>query len=196
MKIETTPVYSCLIIAIILLAIACSKNSGTPSEPNQYGGKDLNNQLSQQEKTLIGTWYFVHEVFNLKNGSDSISTKTLIDYGSINETDTLHFFSTQFVGHAGYCPLVAPDSLKNIVKTCNSFTEYLESCFSDYISGWFIRDNVLVNYTGLYGPGVPTVMDYRPIVTLNNDSLVFVYPDMVEDSLKTYTQRKPVFYKQ
>lgn len=186
-----------ILIILILCTIACSKDSTDLAEYHQYGGKDLYNQLSQQEKSLIGTWYFAHEIFNLKNGNDSISTQSLIDYRYMpsNETDTLHFFSSQFVGHALYCPLVAPDSLKNWVKTCNSFTGYFLNCFPDYIFGWFIRDNILVNYTGLYGPDLPIVMQYFPIEKLNNDSLVFVYQDHSNDSVAKFNKRMPVFYK-
>ena len=47
-----------ILIFLILCIIACSKDAGY-SNRDQYGGKDLFDQLSQQEKTLfVGTWYF------------------------------------------------------------------------------------------------------------------------------------------
>ena len=58
---------------LMLFAVAYSKSSDPASEPDQYGCRDLYNELSQQEKTLVGTWYFAYEIFNLKNRSDSIS---------------------------------------------------------------------------------------------------------------------------
>jgi hypothetical protein len=187
------------LIFLILCIVACSKNHDS-SAPNQYGGKDLYNQLSPQEKTLIGTWYFAHEVFKLKNGTDSISTKSLIDYGpGVNETDTLQFYSTELVGDNMFGPLVAPDSLKAILKLMRekSLTAYLEFSESVGLGGWFIRDNILIDYPGL-GVNAWTgnlEIQYFPIEKLDNDSLVFLYLDLSNNPLASYNTRKPVFYR-
>jgi hypothetical protein len=183
------------LLITMLLAIACSKNANTGSAPDQYGGKDLYSELSQQEKMLLGTWYFSYEIFNLKNGTDSISTEPLIIY-TYDATDTLRFLSTQFVGTNIYCPFIAPDSLKDSLKTAHCFTGYLLNCLPDYISGWFIRNNMIVNYSGLFDSNMQPYMNYLPIEKLTDDSLIFIYPEHLDsDSLKTYFNRKPVYNK-
>lgn len=182
-------------LVLLVLILACKRDtSNLMQNVNFYGGIDLYNQLTLQEKKLLGKWHFSHEIFKLTNGNDSISTTSLISYGSLNETDTLQFFSTKFVGSTQFCPYVAPDSLSESVKALHAFTGYINNCFPDHVSGWFIRDNILVNYSGSYGPTNPIIMNYLPIVQLNNDSLVFQYDDHYGFPV-SYTSRTPVFKK-
>jgi len=186
-----------LLIFLILSITACNKNHNSPG-PNQYGGKNLYNQLSPQEKTLVGTWYFAHEIFKLKNGNDSISSKSLIDYGpGVNETDTLQFYSTQLVGDNVYGPDVPPDSLKAILKLMKekTLTAYLEFSYPLGLGGWFIRDNILVDYHGGLDVNGNLLIQYFPIEKLDNDSLVFLYLDLSNIPLSTYNTRTPVFYR-
>jgi hypothetical protein len=177
----------------LLTLFGCKKNYEILQNVNQLGGVDLYDQLSQQERILIGTWYFSHEVFVLSNGMDSVSTESMYDYGSQNQTDSIRFYSTKFVGSEQYCPFIAPDSLKESLKAQHSFTNYMDICSPDNVSGWFIRNNILINYTGSYNGGGPSTMNYLNIIQLNNDSLVFEYDDQY--AYATYTLRKPVFKK-
>lgn len=180
-------------IMLTLLVFSCSSNN-QDLPPDQYGGDELINSLSNMERKLIGTWYFAYEIFELKNGSDSIVNHSGIDYGNLEVTDTLKFYSTEFVGFDDVCPMKSPDSLDNKLKTYYFQTAYFLSCFPTYNGGWYIENDNLVNYWGVPDT-FETPIEYFEIESITNDSLVFVYKDSTNINLLWAKKRTPVFYR-
>jgi len=180
-------------LLIILFTFSCSSNDNEIRDSDQYSGTDLFNEMSQQERQLLGTWYFAYEVYTLNNGLDSIVNHSLINYGNNIATDTLKFFSSNFVGFNDYCPFPAPNSIANSLKTSYTETAYLLNCFPTYNGGWYIENNKLFNYWGIDGSA--DTMESFVVNEVNNDSLVFVYRDSTNINLTWAKKRTPVFYK-
>ncbi|MDG5493010.1 hypothetical protein [Psychroserpens sp. SPM9] len=178
---------------LILVIISCSNSDTLAPEPDQYSGIDLFSEMSDQERTLLGTWSFGYEIFKLNSGNDSIVYHSLLNYGNTDRTDSIKFYASKFVGFEDYCPIKAPNTLANKLKTYYLETAYISACFPTYNGGWYIENNRLYNYWGLDGSA--ETMESFLIEEINNDSLVFVYRDSTNINLNTATKRTAVFYK-
>ncbi len=182
-----------LISLFILLVFGCSKSEKDEYPyPDQFGGEDLFSQLSQDEKTMIGTWYFAYEQFKLQNGRDSLSYHSgtwYADLNNPNQTDTLKIFSNEFVGFSWTCPYEKPNKSVKVIEPRSS--KFFPFCWAMGVNGWLIENDNLIHYRGY---NINSYY-YYSFQHLNNDSIVFLYKDWPIDNYKGIDKEYVIFYK-
>jgi hypothetical protein len=174
---------------LALLVFGCSKNSAESSLViDSKAGKDLFTQLSENEKKLLGKWYFAYRTDEHFDGTIDIFYDGSTGLVDPNQTDTLMFYSKEFVGqHPQFgCLENNPPLLKGkLIKLIEPRSaRWFGYCFPFGYGGWLIDRDTLVYYRGY---NIDDILKYH-IVELNSDSLVFNYEKstLLENSTATF----------
>ena len=166
-----------LLLLFSIISLSCSPEVADP--PPNSEGDDIFIELSDEEKVLLGKWYFEYRVDELGDGTYNTHYNSYTSYSDLDQpiTDSLTFYSIQYIGiprNSGFsCPVEPPEEYSNKkFKLIRSVSfGWFSSCFRDGAAGWLIEKNSLFYYSGkpLYD------MIKYPIEELNKDSLVFAY---------------------